>query len=191
MTLEAARSSNREGWVERQGRDVRLLPGRNGQGRVLGRLGLVAEGTSRLAMHPSPSKLRHPVVTEFRGLVEGVRTMALVTALAELALVLVVLLVAVKAAMLADLIALVDMARHARNRLVLTFERIALVVEILAPRRVEMQKRGMALLAVFPESPLVRIAVAVATGKRPCAVEAPRVAEHTVVLDLLLPVEPD
>ena len=112
-------------------------------------MGLVAEGTSRLAMRPSPSKPRHPVVTEFRGLLEGVRTVALVAALAELALVLVVLLVAVKAAVLAYLIALVDVARYAGNRRVLAFERIALVVEIFAPRRVEMQKRGMALLAVL------------------------------------------
>jgi len=36
----------------------------------------------------------------------------------------------------------------------------------------------------------VRIAVAVATGKRSRAVESPRVAKHTVVLDLLLTVEP-
>jgi hypothetical protein len=149
VAVDTAVASNGEGWIERQVCSVRLLPGCNAQGRGLCRSGLVAEGTSRRAMRPSPNELRHPVVTELRGHLEGVRTMTLVTVLPELALVLVILLVTVEAAVLGDLVALVDVARYARDGLVLAFERIGLMIEHLRPWRIEMQEWGVALLAVL------------------------------------------
>jgi hypothetical protein len=88
---------------------------------------------------PSPLELRHRVVVEFRRPLGGSVTLAAIAS--KLALVFVVLLVAVVALAFAELVVAVDMTIDARDGLVLAFERKALVVELLAAGRIEMQER--------------------------------------------------
>jgi len=80
-------------------------------------------------------------MAEFGSRLEGIDTMTAVTALAEPPLVLVVLLVTIEAGALAKLVVAICMARHAGNGLVLALERVSVVSETLAARRIEMQKR--------------------------------------------------
>jgi hypothetical protein len=139
VALKAAVAAHRERHV--QFRDADLLPIGNAQRGIAWTFRLVAERARHVLMCSTTRELRHRVVPELRCLFERHRAVTLVATWTKPTLVLVVFLMAVVATALAELVLAVDVTRNTRNAPVFAREWVGLMVEFLAARRVEMQKR--------------------------------------------------
>lgn len=176
VAFAASIAANAELQVHGHSRGHLAFPLRQTERCVLRGTRLVTEGASHLAMRPVANESRHPIVAELRSLLECDSVVALLAVLTHFTLMLVVLLMAVEATLLAKLVVAVDVTRHTRNGLVLAFERVGLVVEVLAARCIEVQERRVALLAILTQLPIVLVAVAGAAAELARAIDAPWVA---------------
>jgi hypothetical protein len=99
----------------------------------------MASRASRGLVGAGPTELRHDLVVEFRRALDG--SVALAAILPEPSAMAIVLLMAVVAGLLAELVLTVQVTGHTRNGLVFAFERELLVRDLLAARRIEVQRR--------------------------------------------------
>lgn len=172
MTIDAAGATHRERQVH--GSFCCFLPLGYRQWRMLWRLCLVTVRTRHVSMCTLTRKPRHRFVVEFWGPLLG--AMAFAAILSELAAVLVILLMTIITGLLAELVDRTNVAREARGRLVLAFERESRMLEILAARCVEFQLDRVALRTVPTKFTFVLVEMAIRTGNGSGAVNPPWMA---------------